>query len=418
MRLSRLFTKTRREAPKDEVSRNADLLIRGGFIHKEMAGVYSFLPLGLAVLENINRILREEMNAIGGVELRLTGLQSKELWEKTDRWSDEQADVWFKTQLKNGGELGLGWTHEEPLTALMTEHVDSHRDLPVLVYQIQTKFRNETRAKSGLVRGREFLMKDLYSFARDDEEHRAIYERVREAYKKIFERAGIGTETFVTFASGGAFSKFSEEFQTVSEAGEDTIFLDRAAGIAVNEEVYSEDVLAELGMEKNRLEQLRAIEVGNIFNLGTRFSEPLALSYLDEQGKRIPIVMGSYGLGPTRLMGTIVEVLSDDGGMVWPREVAPFSIHLVVLPSEDKEVRRSADTLFDECGRRGISVLYDDREASAGEKFADADLLGMPVRAVVSQKTIAAGGVEVKERCGREARVVSRDEFFNQFRSS
>ena len=240
MRQSQLFTKTRKEAPKDEVAKNAELLIRAGYIHKEMAGAYSYLPLGLRVFKNIENIIREEMNAIGGQEITLTALQSPSLWKKTGRWADDAIDIWFKTMLKDGGELGLATTHEEPLTALMTEYVQSYKDLPRYVYQFQTKFRNEKRAKSGIMRTREFVMKDLYSFNRTEKEFRTFYEQCAVAYVRIFERAGIGEYTFRTFASGGSFSKYSDEFQTVCPAGEDTIYVNRAKKIAVNKEVYTD----------------------------------------------------------------------------------------------------------------------------------------------------------------------------------
>ncbi|MEK7114422.1 MAG: aminoacyl--tRNA ligase-related protein, partial [Patescibacteria group bacterium] len=272
MRQSKLFTKTRREAPADEVAKNAQLLVRAGYIHKEMAGVYSYLPLGLRTLNNIVQIIREEMNAIGGQELIMTALQDKELWSRTDRWDDDKVGNWFKTAFKTGGETGLAITHEEPLTRIMTEHISSYRDLPVYAYQFQNKFRNELRAKSGIIRGKEFLMKDLYSFSKDEAEHKVFYDKAREAYKKVFERAGVGDRTYVTFASGGIFSEFSEEFQTVSNAGEDTIYVDEEKRIAVNKEVYTDEALAKLGLERGKLVEKRAIEVGNIFHLGTRFS--------------------------------------------------------------------------------------------------------------------------------------------------
>ena len=398
MRQSQLFTKTRREAPKDEVAKNAQLLIRGGFVHKELAGVYSYLPLGMRVLNNITRIIREEMNAIGGQEVVLSALQSPELWSRSGRWADEQIDVWFKTKLKSGGELGLATTHEEPLTALMSEYVQSYKDLPKYVYQFQTKFRNELRAKSGIMRTREFVMKDLYSFNRDEKEFRAFYEQCAAAYEKIFRRAGIGEKTFRTFASGGSFSKYSDEFQCVCEAGEDTIYVNEKKGIAVNKEVYTDDVLKDLGLDKSELEEKRAIEVGNIFPLGTRFSEALDLKFKDEEGKMVPVVMGSYGIGPGRLMGTIAEVLSDEKGIVWPREVAPFDAHLVSITGGSADVAAEAERLYELLNENGIETLYDDREARAGEKFADADLIGIPLRMVVSEKMLQQGGIEITER--------------------
>jgi prolyl-tRNA synthetase len=398
MRQSHLFTKTRKSAPKDEVAKNAQLLIRAGYIHKEMAGAYAYLPLGLRTFNNIVSIIREEMDAIGGQELALTALQSPVLWEKSGRWSDEAVDVWFKTTLKDGAEVGLGVTHEEPLTALMAEYVSSYKDLPKYVYQFQTKFRNELRAKSGIMRTREFVMKDLYSFSRNEKEFRVFYEQCAEAYKRIFARVGIGAQTFRTFASGGSFSKFSDEFQTICDAGEDTIYVHRGEGIAVNKEVYTDEVLAELGIKREDLEEVRAVEVGNIFPLGTRFSDALGLTYKDEDGREVPAVMGSYGIGPGRLMGTIVEVLGDEKGLVWPKEVAPYPVHLVSISGGNAEVTKEADRIYELLAENGIEALYDDRDVRAGEKFADSDLIGIPTRFVVSEKTMAQGAVEAVNR--------------------
>ncbi len=417
MRQSHLFTKTRREAPADEVAKNARLLIRAGFIHKEMAGVYSYLPLGFRVLTNIIQIIREEMNAIGGQEMAMTALQDKELWSRTDRWDDEKVDNWFKSSFKSGGEVGLGITHEEPLTRIMTDHISSYRDLPVYAYQFQHKFRNELRAKSGIMRGKEFLMKDLYSFSKDDEEHAEFFAKAREAYKRIFSRVGIGGRTFVTFASGGIFSEFSEEFQTLSDAGEDIVYVDEEKGIAVNKEVYTDDVVERLGLSKDRLVEKKAIEAGNIFNLGTRFSDALGLSYTDEAGARREVVMGSYGIGPTRLMGIIAECLSDEKGLVWPEAVAPFRVHLVSLVPNDAAAVAYADALYEELVAAGIEPLYDDRDARAGEKLADADLIGIPTRIIVGKDTLASGKVEVANRATGEMKQVTREELLASFRS-
>ena len=398
MRQSQLFTKTRKEAPKDEVSKNAQLLIRAGFIHKEMAGAYSYLPLGLRVFKNVEQVIREEMNAIGGQELTLTSLQNPAVWKKSGRWADEAIDVWFKSTLKSGGEVGFGTTHEEPLTALMAEYVSSYKDLPRYPYQFQLKFRNELRAKSGIMRTREFVMKDLYSFSRSEQEFKDFYEACAGAYLKVFARAGIGDKTFRTFASGGSFSKFSDEFQTLCDSGEDIIYLDRAKGIAVNKEVYQDDVLSELGLEKSELTEEKTIEVGNIFPLGTRFSDALGLTFKDEQGKEQPVIMGSYGIGPGRLMGTVVEVLSDEKGIVWPKELSPYPVHLIAITGGNADVIAEADRLYELLRENGIEALYDDRDVRAGEKFADADLIGIPTRLVVSEKTVSAAGVEVVSR--------------------
>jgi prolyl-tRNA synthetase len=408
-----LFTKTRKEAPKDEVSKNAQLLIRAGYIHKEMAGVYSLMPLGFRTLKKIEHIIREEMNAIGGQEIALTALQDKAVWEKTNRWSDDVVDNWFKTKLKNETEVGLGFTHEEPLTALMTEYIDSYRDLPRYAYQFQTKFRNEARAKSGIMRGREFLMKDLYSFSLNEKQHADFYEKAKQAYINVFNRVGLGDKTFVTFASGGTFTKYSHEFQTLTEAGEDTIYIDEAKHIAVNEEVYSDEVLHDLGLHKKDLVQKKAVEVGNIFSLGTKFSEPFELTYLDEKGEKKPVIMGSYGIGLGRLMGTIVEVLGDNNGIVWPEAVAPFKVHLVYLPGKEVKAKEYAEELYTKLTQKGIEVLFDDRDARAGEKFADSDLIGLPYRVVVSDKTLAGGKLEMKVRKNGEVKMISESELFD-----
>jgi prolyl-tRNA synthetase len=408
MKQSQLFTKTRKEAPKDEVSKNAELLIRAGYVHKEMAGVYSYLPLGLRVLNKIENIIREEMNAIGGQEVQMTALQDRLLWEKTDRWDDAKVDNWFKTKLKNGNEVGLGFTHEEAITNIMVGHISSYKDLPVYAYQIQTKFRNETRAKSGIMRGREFAMKDLYSFSATQEDLDAFYEKAKQAYKNIFERTGLGGITFITFASGGVFSKYSHEFQTLSDAGEDTIYLSREKGIAVNKEVLNDEVLNDLGLSREELVEVHSIETGNIFKLGTRFSAPIGLNYKDETGQPKPVIMGSYGIGPGRLMGTIVESFADDKGIVWPDSVAPFKVHLI-----DLREKEAADKLYEKLTTAGIEVLYDDRDKSAGEKFGESDLLGLPCRVVVSGKTLASEKFEVKVRKTGDVIMLSETQLLN-----
>jgi len=409
MKSSLIFTRTRKEAPSDEQSKNAQLLIRAGYIHKEMAGVYTFLPLGKKVLENIVQIIREEMNAIGGNEMNLTALQQKDVWEASGRWSDDVMDVWFRTTLANGSELGLAPTHEEPLTALMKNFIDSYKDLPSYPYQFQTKFRNELRSKSGLMRGREFLMKDLYSFSTDKSQHDEFYEKCASAYKVVFDRLGIGDITYRTFASGGSFSKFSDEFQTISPVGEDTIYIHKAKGIALNEEVYTDEVMADLGIKKEDLVQETAVEVGNIFTLGTKFSDALDLTYTAEDGTKKPVFMGSYGIGPSRLVGLLAEHFADDRGLVWPDNVAPYKVYIAPLGTNEAVIKQ-ADNLYSQLTTAGIDVLYDDRDVRPGEKFADADLMGIPHRVVISDKTVAAGGVEYKKRTEKDAKIVSVDE--------
>jgi prolyl-tRNA synthetase len=396
MRASQLFTKASKNLPADETAKNAQLLIRAGYVHKEMAGVYAYLPLGLRVLENIKRIIREEMNTIGGQEIVMTNLQSKALWEKTKRWDDDLVDIWFKTKLQDDTEIGLAWSHEEPIMQMAEQFITSYRDLPASMYQFQTKLRNELRAKSGIMRGREFLMKDMYSLHASSDDLDTYYEKVKQAYLRIFDRLGLGEDTFVTFASGGAFTKFSHEFQTLCDAGEDVLYLHREKKIAVNEEVLDEAV-KELGIDKNELEKVKSAEVGNIFNFGTEKSEQMGIGFADETGKKQPVYLASYGIGVTRVMGVIAEKFADEKGLVWPETVAPFRYHLVVLGGE-KAFSAAAD-LVQKLGDE--QVYFDDREdVSAGAKFADAELIGCPIRLVVSDKTLERGAVEVKSRRG------------------
>jgi prolyl-tRNA synthetase len=337
----------------------------------------------------------------------MTGLQRKELWERTDRWDDEKVDVWFKAQLKSGGEVGFGWSHEEPITDMMKNFIASYRDLPISVYQFQTKLRNELRAKSGILRGREFVMKDMYSYARDDASHQKIYDAATKAYLRVFERLGLGDRTYLTFASGGAFTQFSHEFQTVSEVGEDTIYIHKGKNMAINKEVLTPEVLAQLGIQRDELEEQPAIEVGNIFSFGGKKCEELGLFFKDEDGSMKPVVLGSYGFGVTRMVGVLVEVFADEKGIVWPKEVSPYDAHLVVIAGGNKDIQDEADRIYEMLQGSGVDVLYDDRDVRAGEKFADADLLGIPTRLVVSEKTVAAGSVEVISRKTGESNLVA-----------
>lgn len=412
MILSKLFTKTTKNVPKEEQANNAKLLIQAGFIYKEMAGVYAYLPLGLKVLENIKEIIREEINKIGGSELIMTNLQRKELWEKTNRWNDDIVDIWFKTELKNGSPIGLAWSHEEPITEMMRNYIASYRDLPVNVYQFQTKLRNELRAKSGIMRGREFVMKDLYSYSKNDQEHEAIYSRVTEAYKKIFQRLGIGDITYLTSASGGAFTKYSHEFQTITDAGEDIIYVDKEKKIAINEEVYNEDALKELGLCKKGLEKTKSAEVANIFSFGGEKSEKLDLYYTDENGEKLPVILGSYGIGVTRLMGVIAEHFSDEKGLVWPKQISPARVYLIAIG--DEKLTKEANKIYDQLIKEGIDVLFDDRDLRPGEKFADADLIGIPYRVVVSAKNSKEHTYELKERTSDTLKMVNFTELLKE----
>lgn len=406
MRLSQNFTKTLKEAPADEVARNAQLLIRAGYVYKVMAGVYAYTPIGLKVLENIKQIVREEMNAIGGQELIMSSLQRKETWEVTGRWDDETVDIWFKSELKDGTPVGFGWSHEEAIIEMMKQYVKSYKDLPVSVYQFQTKLRNEVRAKSGIMRGREFVMKDMYSMHTSAEDCDAYYERAIEAYKRVYERLGIGESTFMTFASGGAFTKFSHEFQTICAAGEDTLYVNDAETVAVNEEVLDE-AAAELRVDKASLKPVVSAEVGNIFKFGTEKSATMNFCYTGEDGKEHPVYLASYGVGVTRVMGVIVEKFADEKGIVWPEAVAPAKVYLVQIGQQSK---KQAEALYKELQAKGVEVLYDDRDERPGVKFADAELMGIPYRVTVSDRLLDQQKYEFTSRKTGEVELLTHAE--------
>ena len=410
MKLSNLYAKTRKSFPSDEVALNAQLLIKAGYIHKEMAGVYSFMPLGLKVMDNIRSIVKEEMDNLGSQELAMTSLQEKELWEKTNRWDDEIVDIWFKSELKNGTEVGFGWSHEEQIGNMMKEYINSYRDLPVSVYQFQNKLRNETRAKSGILRTREFLMKDMYSFSETEEQHKEFYDKVAKAYLNIFKKVGLGDDTYFTFASGGAFTdKFSHEFQTVTDAGEDTIYVNKEKNVALNQEVFNDDVLDLLKLDKKDFIKVKAAEVGNIFSFGTAKSEELGIYFTDKEGTNRPVVLGSYGIGISRLMGVIVEYFSDANGLVWPYNIAPYKV-IISSIGNSPEVVKESEKIYKHLTDKKIAVIYDDRDVRPGEKFADADLLGIPLRVVVSEKNIANNKLEIKERIKQSSEFIKPDD--------
>ncbi|PID32954.1 prolyl-tRNA synthetase [Candidatus Saccharibacteria bacterium] len=402
MKMSQLFIKTLRQAPSDEVSKNAKLLIRAGYVYKEMAGAYAYLPLGLKVLEKIKQIVREEMQTVNSDELIMTSLQRKEVWQASGRWDDEVVDVWFKSHLQDGTEVGLGWSHEEPIVEMLKNYVRSYKDLPISVYQFQTKLRNELRAKSGIMRGREFVMKDMYSFHATAEDLAKYYDQVIEVYKRVYDRLGIGEDTYVTFASGGSFTKFSHEFQTVSEAGEDIIYLHRAKNIAINEEVVDEAV-KELGVDRAELEKVKTAEVGNIFNFGTQKTDEMGLYYTDKDDQQQSIHTGSYGIGITRVMGVIAEKMSDDKGLVWPENIAPYKVYLVNIGQDEK-----AAEIYQQLIDKGVEVLWDDRPVRPGNKFADAELIGIPYRLTVSDRL--GDKYELMTRKDGQVRVLTGDE--------
>ena len=403
MRQSQFFLKTTKDIAKEEVSKNAQLLLRGGFVNQLMAGVYSYYPLGLRVLNKIENIVREEMNKIGGQEVLMPALQPREIWDATGRWD---IDVLFKLKGAGDRDLALGATHEETATPLGASVLESYKDFPRAIYQTQTKFRNEARAKSGILRGREFRMKDMYSFHTNQECLDKFYDDSIEAYLNVYRRVGLGDRTLLTFASGGIFSKYSHEFQTITGAGEDIIYKVPGTHIAINEEIIG-DIAAVSNIipnykagDEQKLETIKTIEVGNIFKLGTRYSDAIDFKYTDEDGKKQDVIMGCYGIGLSRLMGAVVECLHDENGIVWPEEIAPFDVHLVSLVHDDADIK-VCDDVYQQLKQARIDVLYDDRtDARAGAKMADADLIGIPHRIVVSKKTIADNVIEWKKTIG------------------
>lgn len=414
MKLSQNFTKTSKTSPADEVAKNAELLIRAGFIHKEMAGVYAYTPLGLKVLEKIKNIVREEMNAIGSQEVMMTTLQPRDIWEKTDRWDDKKVDNWFKTKLANGSELGVGLTHEEPIVDMVGQFINSYKDLPISVYQIQNKFRNELRAKSGLMRGREFLMKDMYTFAKNQDEHEQLYEQAVEAYHKVYARLGLGEKTFRTYADGGIFTnRFSDEFQTLSPVGEDKIFVDFGKKIAINEEIMTPENLEKLGLKREDLIEQTSIEVGNTFHLESKYTDALDVYFTDENGQKKSVIMGCYGIGVSRLMGAIAENFADEKGLVWPESIAPFKVCLVQIGEKSKDL---ADEIYAKMLKEKIEVVYDDRDLRPGQKFADAELIGVPYRVTISDRLLDGGKFEFVSRATGEIQLLSIDEIFEKLK--
>lgn len=412
MRQSQLFPKTLRQPPSGEQSINAKLLEQGGFVHKVIAGVYAYLPLGWRVLKKIEQIIREEMDGVGGQELQLPALQPRELWEASGRWKTLGQDVMYQFQDHSGHDVGLGMTHEEVIADIAKRHVSSYRDLPFAVYQIQDKFRDEPRAKSGVLRGREFGMKDLYSFHATEADLDHYYEAVKQAYLRVFSRLGL--TALVVEASGGAFSKnFSHEFQVISDAGEDRILVCDGGEWAQNTEIATPTTTCQNG---HPVQEKKSIEVGNIFKLGIKFSEAAKLMFTDDAGKEQAVIMACYGIGPTRLLGTLVEVFHDEQGMMWPADVAPYQVHLLTLEVKEGEVRTAADDVYNKLTKQGIEVLYDERDVTPGVKFKDSDLLGIPWRVVIGKKTAALGKLEVKARNEKEATVLTELEFLTQMR--
>ncbi len=407
MKYTKYFLKTSKENPSDETARNAELLIRGGYIRKEMAGVYSFLPLGLRVIEKIKNIVREEMNNVGAIEILMSALCPKENWIKTNRW--DSVDVLYKMELPNGKEVALSPTHEEIVTPLVQNFCRSYKDLPTCVYQIQTKFRNETRAKSGLLRGREFLMKDAYSFHKNLEDFEKYYQIQKQAYERIYDKLGIGNITKYVAADGGDFGEFSHEFQTISEIGEDEIFLNPETNEYFNKEIVSEE-------NQKKWESVKAVEVGNIFPLADKFSKSFNYKVTDENGQQQSVIMGCYGIGISRIMGVLAELFADDNGLKWPKSVAPFTVYLSAIGKKD-EVYEKAEEIYENLKSQGIEVLYDDRrdkKIGPGTKFGDFELLGIPYQIVISERLLENENIEFWDRESGEKEEIKINDIKNK----
>lgn len=404
MKQSKLFFKTRKEAPADADSINASYLVRAGFVHKHMAGVYALLPLGHRVVKKIENIVREEMNAVDGQEIMMNVLQPKELWEETGRW-ESAIDVFYKLKDSRGKELNLAPTHEEEVTDIVRKNIRSYKDLPLALYQIQTKFRNEPRVKSGLLRGREFIMKDMYSFSESDEQHEEFYQKTIPAYRNIFKRLGLDAK--LVAASGGIFSKYSHEFQVFASVGEDTIYYCDQCDFAENKEIAEVADGDKCPKCDGTVKMTRGIEVGNIFPLKKRFSEPMKATFLDKDGKEKEFVMGCYGIGITRSMATVVEIYYDvtKNRMVWPQEIAPYQIHLISLNKNEEALK-----IYEKLIKEGKEVLFDDRDMSAGQKFAEADLIGCPERILVSNKSLQSNSAEYTNLATGESKMILIDQ--------
>jgi len=408
MLVSELFSKTKRGVSGNFDSVSAELLIKGGYIDQLSAGVYTFLPLGWRVYKKIEEIIREEMIAVGGQEIFMPTLHPRSNWEKTGRW--QSMEVLYKVIGGiSGDEMALGPTHEEVVTPLAKRFLISYKDLPKYVFQIQNKFRDEARPKSGLLRTREFMMKDLYSFHTDTDDLDRYYEVMKKAYINIFNRCGLESDTVLTYASGGSFSKYSHEFQTICETGEDTIYLCNKCRVAINKEIIkSQHQCPECGNKK--LNEKKAIEVGNIFKLKDKFSKSFNLNYIDENNQQKMIQMGCYGIGLGRLMATIVECYHDEKGIVWPVDIAPYDVYLINIGRTKKD----ANKIYQELLAAGTSVLWDDRDESAGVKLADSDLLGFPERIIVSESTVESGKIELKSRTKSKEELLTLKEYLRR----
>ena len=405
MKATQFYFKTRKEISKDEVAISAILLTKANFIEKLTSGVYNFLPLGLRVIKKIEQIVREEMEAVGGQEILMALLNPRSNWEQTGRWDSFKA--LFKLRSKYGSWFALAPTHEEIITPMVKNYIYSYKDLPLYLFHISDKFRDEPRSKSGILRGKEFIMKDLYSFHQDEKDLENYYEKVKRAYQKIYKRCGL--KAYVVEASGGTFSRFSHEFQVLTPAGEDIFYHCSHCGMSRNKEIMEN---AKKCPEcSHELEELKGSEVGNIFKLKDKYSQAFDLNYRDKKGEIKPVMMGCYGIGVSRLLGVIVEANYDDKGIIWPKETAPFQYHLIGLfkgsKKEDKEIKKQTDLVYEQLIKKGLEVFYDDRESvSSGEKLVDADLLGLPQRIIISEKTLKNRSFELKERKSNRVKII------------
>ncbi len=406
MKYSKIFGKTSKTTQSDADSLNAKLLTQAGFVTKQMSGVYNYLPLGLRVLTKIQNIIHEEMEKLGAQEILMPALSQEENWVTTGR---QDMDVLFHLNGQEDAKYVLNPTHEEVVTPLVQKFIFSYRDLPLAVYQIQNKFRNEARAKSGLMRGREFNMKDMYSFHTNEEDLNDFYDKAISAYTNIYKRLGLGDTTVLTYASGGSFSKFSHEFQTINDAGEDTIYLCEKCNVAINREIIDVQTTCPKCSNSN-LKTVKATEVGNIFKLVDKFSSAFDFRFTNDKGEKETVKMGCYGIGPSRIMGTIAEIFNDEKGLIWSDSITPYKVHLIGLDLSDESIKSQVESLYKQLLDKNIEVLFDDRDISPGAKFADADLIGIPLRVIVGKRSLAGGGAEIKYRNQSESKIINLDQ--------
>lgn len=405
MKQSLLFVPTLKDAPKDAEVRSHKLMSRAGLVKQVAAGIYSYLPLGYRVIKKIEAIIREELDKIGCSELLMPALQPRDLWEESGRW-DKYGPELMRLQDRKERDFCLGPTHEEIITQVVRDYLNSYKKLPLALYQIQTKFRDEMRPRFGLMRGREFIMKDAYSFHETEEELNEWYKAFTVAYTEIFNRCGLATR-IVSSDVGQIGGNEADEFMVMSEVGEDTITYCMSCSYAANQEHSGLESGDKCPVCGGTIEEAKGIEVGNIFKLGTKYSESMNAKVINKDGEQVPVIMGCYGIGISRTLMASVEQHSTDEGIVWPEEIAPFQVHIIPINVKNEEQHALATEIYQDLLAQGVEVLLDDRQERAGSKFKDADLIGIPYRIIVG-KDAKDGNVEFVDRKQGKKDVISK----------